>query len=143
MGMVREGIVQYILEIVLWRMIKLRRFLINNTSHFIVLLIKMMAWSNWNVRRELAIEAPEYFALDFSVFASVVLYVKKSVDSFFPLFLRCFILLLIPNLALLKYTVKWEPDHECYVLSNIIKMAEIVFFFLQILEYMFLHGENC
>lgn len=37
-------------------------------------------------QRELAIEAPEYFALDFCVFASVVLYVKKSVDSFSPCF---------------------------------------------------------
>lgn len=89
-------------------------------------------------RRELAVEAPGYFALDFSVFASVVLYVKKSVDSFFP-FLSCFILLLIPNLTLLKYTIKWELDHECYVLSNIIKMADIIFFpckFLSVCFYM-------
>lgn len=34
---------QSILEIVLWRMVKLRKFLIKNTSHFIVLLIKMMS----------------------------------------------------------------------------------------------------
>lgn len=34
--------------------------------------------------RELAIEASEHFALGFCVFAFVVLYVKKSVNSFSP-----------------------------------------------------------
>lgn len=34
--------------------------------------------------RELVIEAPEYFPLDFCVFASVVLYVKKNQLMIFP-----------------------------------------------------------
>lgn len=111
MGMVREGIVQCILEIVLWRMIKLRRFLIKNTSHFIVLLIQMMPRSNWNVQAERTCNRSlRTLCFGFLCVCFCCPLCKEVSEQFFP-FLRHFILLLIPDLALLKYTTKWEPDH--------------------------------